>query len=222
MNSNKQGFIRKHGLGPALVHAWSMLARSVSTTFHSFFFRLRLRLLGCSYGSGTKADGRVFISCLRRGTIVIGRNFMINSAFRSNLVGITNNAVFQALDGGRILIGDNCGFTSTVISSRSEIRIGNHVTIGANVRIFDHDFHSLDPEDRRERAKDAAGCRTQPVRIGNDVFIGTNAMILRGVSIGDRSIIGAGAVVRIAEIPPDSIVTGNPATIVSKRRNSDL
>ncbi len=219
MSINPVSFFGKHGFGAGMVHAWSMAERALSTTFHTFFFKARLRLSGCRYGYGVKADGRVHVSCLLRGTITIGKNFKVNSAIKSNLVGITNRAVFQAIGGGKIIIGDHCGFTSTVISSRSKVEIGNRVTIGANVRIFDHDFHSLDHEDRRVTSKDAAGCRRDPVKIGNDVFIGTNAIILRGVTIGDRSIIGAGAVVRMPDIPPDSIVTGNPATIVSTRRS---
>ena len=53
--------------------------------------------------------------------------------------------------------------------------------------------------------------------IGNDVFIGTNAIILKGTHIGDRSVVAAGSVVFGLEVPPDSIVKGNPAKVLSRR-----
>jgi acetyltransferase-like isoleucine patch superfamily enzyme len=115
----------------------------------------------------------------------------IISRIRSNLVGITNPAVFQCLENGSITIGTNAGLSSAVFSARSSITFGDNVKIGGNARIFDHDYHALDFEKRRggERGEDV---KTAPVKIGNDVFIGTNAIVLKGVTIGDRAIIGAG------------------------------
>ena len=88
------------------------------------------------------------------------------------------------------------------------------MTIGGNVRIFDHDFHSLDASHRRNGKLDREKVRSRPVVVEEDVFIGTNATILKGVHIGARSIVGAGSVVTLREIPADSIVAGNPAKII--------
>jgi acetyltransferase-like isoleucine patch superfamily enzyme len=120
-------------------------------------------------------------------------------------------------EGGKIEIGDHTGASSVVISSRSGVRIGRHVNIGGNVRIFDHDFHALDAEVRRS-PRDAAECVTRPIVIGDDVFIGTNSIILKGITIGDRAIIGAGSVVT-KDVPADAIAAGNPATVI--RRGGD-
>jgi acetyltransferase-like isoleucine patch superfamily enzyme len=118
--------------------------------------------------------------------------------------------LLTTLGEGVIRIGDYFGASAAVLSSRASITIGNHVNLGGNVRIFDHDFHSLDPLMRRS-ADDAKQIRSAPVILGDDVFVGANAIILKGVTLGDRCIVGAGAVVT-RSFPDDSIIAGNPAS----------
>jgi acetyltransferase-like isoleucine patch superfamily enzyme len=101
-----------------------------------------------------------------------------------------------------------------VFSSRNDIRVGSNVKIGGNARIYDHDYHALDYLSRRDPEQDFDQEKSAPVVIGDDVFIGANSIILKGVTIGDRSIIGAGSVVSLKDIPPDSLVAGNPARII--------
>jgi len=169
----------------------------------------------CQAGEGFCVDGRLVIQCRRKDAIRIGKHVQINSRFLSNLVGLSNPAVLCCYDEGRIEIGDHTGISSAIISSRTKIVIGRHVNIGGNARIFDHDFHSMKAPDRRDGQTDRLNCKSAPVIIGDDVFIGTNSIILKGVRIGDRSVIGAGAVVSIRDIPADSIVVGNPARIIN-------
>lgn len=180
----------------------------------TFVFKLKLRLRNCSFGNNLKVSGKVYVALQKKGAIKIGNNFRLNSNSSSNLVGISNKASFQIIANGRIEIGNNCGFTSTVLSSRSLIKIGDYIKIGGNVRIFDHDYHSLKYLNRRESKLDSLDVMTAPVIIEDEVFIGTNSIILKGVHIGARSIIGAGSVVSLKIIPPDSIVAGNPALII--------
>lgn len=92
------------------------------------------------------------------------------------------------------------------------IDVGDRVLLGANVLITDTDFHPLDPAVRRETPQ--AGARA-PVVIEDDVFIGTQAVILKGVHIGRGAVVGAGAVVTRA-VPAGAIVAGNPARIVGR------
>ena len=110
------------------------------------------------------------------------------------------------------------GFSSVVMSSRTSIKIGSHVKIGGNVRIFDHDFHALEADIRRA-SEDRKHIRSRPVVIEDDCFVGTNAIILKGTHLGARVIVAAGSVVFGLDVPPDSLVKGNPAQIIAGRRS---
>ena len=116
----------------------------------------------------------------------------------------------ETLKEGEISIGNDCGLSATAISSRDTITIGSNTLIGANTCIMDHDFHPLDPVQRKSSSA-SQHIKTEPVSIGTDVFIGTGVTILKGTKIGDRSIVAAGAVVAGLDVPCDSLVTGNPA-----------
>ena len=87
------------------------------------------------------------------------------------------------------------------------IAIGDDVQIGPAVQLYTAQ-HPIDAKVRRSGLESAS-----PIRIGNDVWIGGGALVLPGVTIGDRSIVGAGSVV-VHHVPPDSVVVGNPARIV--------
>lgn len=195
--------------------------RFISNKLIIAFFTIIFRIITLSskykISKNCKIDGLVFIKKSKTGILKIGKNFTLNSRKASNLVGITNRASFQIINEGRIEIGDNCGFTSTVLSSRKLIKIGNNVLIGGNVRIYDHDYHSLNYLNRRNSKLDAQNVKTSEVIIEDDVFIGTNSIILKGVKIGARSVIGAGSVVSLKSIPSDSIVAGNPAKIIKTK-----
>jgi acetyltransferase-like isoleucine patch superfamily enzyme len=122
----------------------------------------------------------------------------------------------------RVVIGDFCYFTNAVLLSELELRFGNYVVIGWNTTIADTDFHPLAPA---ERIADALACsplgkgRPRPeiaraaVVIEDDVWIGPNATILKGVHIGAGAFIEAGALVT-RDVPPRARVLGNPAQIV--------
>lgn len=104
--------------------------------------------------------------------------------------------------------------TSAVIVAQTRVDIGDRVWIGANSTIIDTDFHPLAPELRQTAP--SAGL-SQPVVIEDDVFIGMNAIILKGSHIRAGAVIGAGAVVS-GDVPARMIVAGNPAQIVGEVR----
>lgn len=103
--------------------------------------------------------------------------------------------------------------SSSCIWCINSITIGSHVDIGANCTIMDNDAHSLDYRIRRTPSVDFA--KSAPIVIEDDVLIGTNCIILKGVHIGARSIIGAGSVVT-KDIPSDCIAAGNPCRVIRK------
>lgn len=97
----------------------------------------------------------------------------------------------------------------TQIRCMEKIMIGDQCAIGRNVMIMDFDAHRITYKDGSKNRI------TAPITIGDHVWIGANAMILKGVSIGDGAIVGAGAVVT-KDVPPHTIVVGNPAKIIKK------
>jgi acetyltransferase-like isoleucine patch superfamily enzyme len=206
-------FLEKYEFPLHLFALRTIVRNTVSLRLSTWRAKLKLRLMSCSFGNNFKVDGTLWVQANRKGTIRIGDNVRINSRFGSNLVGLTNPAIFQCLDEGVITIGNNSGLSSAVLSARASITIGDNVMVGGNVRIFDHNYHSLDFRKRRNLAEDQPDCKRSPVVIGNDVFIGTNAMILKGVTLGDRAIIGAGSVVS-CDVPADEVWAGNPARCV--------
>jgi acetyltransferase-like isoleucine patch superfamily enzyme len=193
-----------------LFSVWDLIWIKLSFLLSTFRSRASLAWQGCSAGKGFKTAGPCYFKARCASSIQIGSNVTFMALHRANHVGLSNPVLIETMGEGVIEIGDFSGGSAVVISSRAKVSIGKHVKLGGNVRIFDHDFHSLDHLDRRDGSKDQANCRSKPVRIGDDVFIGTNATIMKGVIIGDRAIIGAGAVV-VKDVPADEIWGGNPA-----------
>lgn len=126
--------------------------------------------------------------------------------------------------GGRIEMGDYCylGVNSRVWSAKN-IRIGNRVLISHNCNIFDNDTHPLDPEARHRQFVDIIttghpreiDLQEEEVVIEDDVLIGANATVLKGVTLGKGSVVGTGSVVT-RNVPPYTVVAGNPARVVKE------
>lgn len=182
-------------------------------------FRVLAWMWGVRYGTCGMFSGPTIVRNLRKGGIVLGDDVIFISRRIQSMIGCTHPTILDTRCGGKIIIGNHSGFSSVSISSRALIRIGSHVTCGANARIYDHDFHSLE-HFYRWTPEDFAHVRSSPIEIGDDVFIGANSIILKGTKVGARSIIAAGSVVFGLDIPPDSMVKGNPAAIVGGRKNA--
>jgi len=183
--------------------------------------RASLSWQGAVVGKGFRTSGPCFFKMRCAGSIRIGSNVTFIADPRSNRVGLTNPVVLETWGDGEIEIGDFSGGSSVVISSRSKVTVGKHVLLGGNVRIYDNDFHALDPILRRNPVEDRGHIKSRPVIIGDDVLIGTNAIILKGVHIGDRSVIGAGSVVR-CDVPANEVWAGNPACKIKSLKDGAL
>ena len=131
---------------------------------------------------------------------------------------------FAVGEEGFVEVGEYCYFTNAVLLCELELRVGSYVVIGWNATIADTDFHPLAPA---ERIADAVACSPlgkdwprpevarRPVVIEDDVWIGPNATILKGVRIGTGAFVEAGALVT-RDVPARARVLGNPAQIVGE------
>jgi len=173
---------------------------------------LLFRVAGIGVGRGLVSAGMPIIRRYRGARVVVGRRLHLVNCTSANLIGVNHPCTLGAYSGATVIIGDDCGFSGTTISARKEIIIGNHVLVGANTIIADHDFHPLDHLRRRDPS-DFGAIKTAPVRIEDDVFVGANVTILKGVTIGARSVIGAGSIVT-RSVPEGTIWAGNPARMV--------
>jgi acetyltransferase-like isoleucine patch superfamily enzyme len=140
-----------------------------------------------------------------------GPGFSLRSALQSNPLGPNHPVILCTWQPGAVLeIGADFAMTGGAICAARCIRIGERVTVGANCTIIDTDFHPLDPAGRRLRPAEA---RSAPVTIEDDVFVGMNCLVLKGVTLGRGSVVGAGSVVA-RDVPPGAIAAGNPARVV--------
>jgi acetyltransferase-like isoleucine patch superfamily enzyme len=159
-----------------------------------------LRLRGAAVGSRTAIGPRLVVRHPRG--IRLGSRVEIEHDVYLKLVAAT----------ARLDVGD-----FTFIGRGCEIDVSQSVTIGAhsllapNVFITDHTHNH-----ERGRLLDEQGIRSRPVTIGNDVWIGTGAVILAGVHVGDGAIVGAGAVVT-RDVAANTIVAGIPARVMGER-----
>jgi acetyltransferase-like isoleucine patch superfamily enzyme len=174
------------------------------------YHRIRLFYPGVKLGQNVRFYGPILLRISRTATVHIGDNVTFRSSTSYNFVGINRPVSIYVGDQATLNIGHNCGFSGTAIFATSSIQIGSYSNFGGNSSLWDTDFHPLDYRLRRVQLE---GTRTSPIKIGEDAFIGANVLILKGVTIGSRSIVGAGSVVS-KDIPADQIWAGNPAQFI--------
>jgi acetyltransferase-like isoleucine patch superfamily enzyme len=188
-----------------------------------------------THGQDTEA-GR-WIDGTLPGNVRIGRNSLITSDYafkrfhsrREPALAIGDHCTLDGVhfaigEEGQVKIGNYCYFTNAVLLCELELRIGDYVMIGWNATIADADFHPLAPA---ERIADAVACSPlgqgrprppilrRPVVIEDDVWIGPNATILKGVRVGHGAFVEAGALVT-HHVPPGARVLGNPARVATE------
>jgi len=136
-------------------------------------------------------NGKLYIH--NQGRLEIGQMVKINSGSRYSPIGGQTQTRLIVLPGAVLRIGDNVGISNSTIVAQTSVQIEDGAMIGGSCNIWDTDFHSID-HNLRGTQDDKA--KTRPIFIGKKAFIGAHSIVLKGVSVGEFSIIGAGSIVR--------------------------
>lgn len=175
------------------------------------FNRWLLRAKGVVTGKDCTIIGKIKV--IGHGKITIGDNFMMTSGEHINPISANlQGTFFTDSPKARITIGNNVGMSSTRMWIHDSLTIGDNVKIGGGVLLIDTDCHPKDYEMRRTSNEDT---KSAPINIEDDVWIGAQSIVLKGVTIGAHSIIGAGSVVT-KDIPSDCIAAGNPCKVIKR------
>jgi len=153
------------------------------------------------------------------------RSKKLRAVIIGNHVSCYAGCSFAIGENGHCRIGDFTLLNGALIMAEESIEIGSHCLVSWNVGIADSDFHPLEPAQRLIDAQALAPyfknrparpkLKTAPVKIADNVWIGMNAVILKGVTIGENSVVAAGSVVT-KSVGPNTIVAGNPAVVVKQ------
>lgn len=177
---------------------------------------LYLRYYGVETGFGyVKLLGFPIIQRVPGSRIKIGRGVTLVSNIRHNIAGINHPVVLATLvENAIITIDDGSGASGTVICAVNKITIGKHVALGANSKIYDSDFHPVQPG-KRLRQTSIMDARNAPVSIGDHTWIGEGAIVLKGACMEVGAVLSARSVLT-SHADAFSIYIGNPAAFVKK------
>ena len=188
--------------GTFAFHVWWIKIKT-SKLFYSVLSKVYLSFRGIKIGSHCIFHGKPYAFRFPESKIEIGNSCEFISNNSRNFRGINHPCILQTgTKKAKIIIGDNCGFSGVSIVADKLVKLGNHVTVGANAMIGDRDDHS-----------DIYPSQPKEVIIDDNVWIGMNVTILKGVHIGENSIIGACSVVT-KDVPANVIAVGNPCKVI--------
>ncbi len=175
-------------------------------------------------GSDTVLDGVERIEVAEGGALRVGLgSFGLTSEQDTSVIRVRPGATFACsgtvslqrgirvvVDSGRLTIGHGTSINGvgTKILCAESVSIGAFCSISWDVQILDNDFHTMTVSGVEQPS-------TAPVVLGDRVWIGTRALILKGVTVGDGAVIAAGAVVT-KDVPPGAVVAGIPAKVVGQ------
>lgn len=173
----------------------------------------RVRSLGVELAPDVVFYGDPIVSLAASSRISIGSKVILASESERTALGVSRPCILRTLrPGANISIGAESGLSGTVICAAVSVTLGRECLLGADVLIADTDFHPMKAAGRRH-SDNYADIASAPIEIADNVFIGARAMILKGVRIGENSVIGAGSLVA-ADIPPNVIAAGVPARVI--------
>ena len=198
-----------------LKQIYNLLFQILTSLFYQFISGIKLNTSNKLVG-GVRIIKKNRLICLltksQNGKLIIGNDFKCNNKIKSNSIGLIQPCVFNiSTSGSKIIIGNNVGISGSSINATTTITIEDNVLIGSGCLISDTDSHPLHWEDRLYNNNDKTA--KAPITIKKNAFIGARSIILKGVTIGECAIVGAGSVVS-KDVPPHTVVCGNPAKIV--------
>ena len=165
-----------------------------------------LRCKGIKTNGIVYSGGLLFASKAKGSGMSIGRNCRFMNWSMGNLIGLNHRCIIATGNKeAKLTIGNNCSFSGVSLWCFYSITLGNNVRVGANVTIMDGDAHQDDPR---------AG-KNKPIVIEDNVWIGGNVVVKKGVKIGHNSIIGMNSVVT-KDIPSNCVAIGNPCVVVKQ------
>lgn len=176
------------------------------------FGPLLLKLNEVEAAPGVRVVGLPTIQRATGSTIRLEKGVALYSRGSSNRLGIFRPSFLTTLNPqAAIHIGPGSQLSGTTICAATRITLGERVLVGANCLLVDTDAHPLSYQARRNHS--TSGASSKPIEIGDDVFIGTRAVILKGTRLGQGCVVGAGSVVS-GDFPPNSIIVGVPGKVI--------
>lgn len=187
-------------------HYINVICIKISTIYWNIINKISIFFWHIHISKNCNFRGKTIFRVLPNTSISIGNKCSFNSSHRSNLIGIYSPCMISTIKSNAIIeIGDGCGFSGTVIGCAQYIKLGNNVRCGANTMITDSDWHSDDPRTGED----------SPVIIDSNVWLGYGVKVLKGVHIGENTLIGAGSIVT-KDIPANVVAAGNPCKVIKE------
>ncbi len=185
--------------------------RAVRYRVVTLFGKLMLRGLHVSYGKHLTLKGLPIVARCPGSSITLGDYVVLVSYSSDTALGVNHPVKIETVSPqASIVIGDHVGISGGSFCAQVKVEIGAGCLLGANVMIADTDFHPIAAANRRYNG---TGVRAAEVVIGQNVFLGSNVTVLKGVYIGRNSVIGAGSLVT-KDIPENAIAAGNPCRVL--------
>lgn len=167
---------------------------------------LKLTIAGVKKEGIVFIGGKLFVNRGKNSSISIGRKCRFMSKSWGNNMGLNHQCMLSTCDeSDGIFIGKHCAFSGVTIRCFKKISIGDNVRVGANCLIMDGDGHQDDPRSGKNK----------PIFIEDNVWLGANVVVKKGVTIGKNSVIGMSSVVT-KDIPANCIAIGNPCVVVKQ------
>lgn len=183
--------------------------------FYCLMNQLRFKRIGIKYGENLRVSNSIYLHVAKQSQVTIGNNFTFSSGDGINALARNIKGQISVGEHAKLIIGNSVGISSCCIWVKESVTIGNNVIIGGDSIIIDTDAHNLAWEKRLDKENDYSTSKSKPIVIEDNVMIGTRCIVLKGVTIGARSVIGAGSVVT-SSIPSDCIAAGNPCVVIRK------